>query len=303
MEYRRKRKRRRSSTSTGSGTAKAITVLAAVAVLVYLISASAAGTWIAERVLAPAFTWFDELVTRAAKPKEPLEKGKTPQPTGSSLQASSVTGEIKLPSIECFALQMGVYSDKNNASSQAQLLQQRGAGGYVMEDSGRYRVLAAAYADEASLKQVRTQLTAEGLESASYTFSAPESILRVTASKAQLDGISEGFAALKGLQEEMGTASLAFDQKQAGIAEGKAAVNALLAKLREANDAFVAVADSENYVLDAAKTCFAEYDRVLSSLSEYETDRFVDFSSKMKYTHLSMTHAYVGLVAQVSGMA
>lgn len=75
MEYRRKRKRRRSSSSTGSGTAKAITVLAAVAVLVYLISASAAGTWIAERVLAPAFTWFDELVTRAAKPKEPLEKG------------------------------------------------------------------------------------------------------------------------------------------------------------------------------------------------------------------------------------
>lgn len=303
MEYRRKRRKRRSSSSATSGTAKAIAVLVAVAVIVYLISASAAGTWLAEKVLAPAFTWFDGLITRAAKPKEQVEKENTPKPTGSIASASSVTGEIKLPSVECFALQMGVYSDKNNASTQAQALQLRGAGGYVMEDGGRYRVLAAAFADEASLKQVREQLTAEGLESASYVFSAPESTLRVTASKAQLDGIAAGFEALRRLQQEMCAASLAFDQQQAEISEGKSTVNTLLTQLREANDAFMAIADSDDYVLDAAKACFSTYDRVLSGLSEYETDRFVDFSSKMKYTHLSMAHAYVSLARQVLGMA
>jgi hypothetical protein len=48
-------------------------------------------------------------------------------------------------------------SSKTNADTQATALQQRGAGGYVMEDGGRYRVLAAAYTAEESLKQVREQ--------------------------------------------------------------------------------------------------------------------------------------------------
>lgn len=71
MEYRRKRRassrrkasgraaaRRSSSTSSDAG--RAIVSLLMVGAIVYLVSASAAGTWIAENVMAPMISAFQE---------------------------------------------------------------------------------------------------------------------------------------------------------------------------------------------------------------------------------------------------
>ena len=303
MEFRRRTRRRRSASGDGGGTAKAIIVLLVVAAVVYLISASAAGTWIAQQVLAPAFTAFDDFLQGAAAAKTP-EAANTASPQASSIvSADTVTGEIQLPAMECFALQMGVYSNEANADAQATALQHRGAGGYVMEDGGRYRVLAAAYSAEESLKQVREQLTAEGLESAVYVFPAPDSTLRVTASQAQLDGIAAGFSALDALQRDMASASLTFDQQQQSVQTGRDTAAALLTRLRDASTAFLAAASADNAVLQATKDCFDAYDEALSVLAEYKTESFVDFSSKMKYTHICMAHAYARLAQQVSNMA
>ena len=205
--------------------------------------------------------------------------------------------------MECFALQMGVFSTEANADSEAEKLQNRGAGGYVMEDAGKYRVLAAAYTQRESLDQVREQLKAEGLDSALYTFLAPMSTLRVTATEAQLERIKDGFTALNSLQKEMAEASLAFDKDQRKPEEGKATAAALLTELKAAKDVFLAEDTGSNSVLSAMEACFTKYEDALTELSNYETESFVDFSSKMKYTHLYIAHAYATLAQQVSAMA
>lgn len=304
MEYRRRRRKRRfAAAGGGNGTARAIAALLVVAAVVYLISASAAGTWIAQNVMAPAFAAFDNMIQRTASAKTPDAAQTSSTPRTSAGNEKSVTGDVELPAMECFALQMGVYSDKNNADTQAQALQQRGAGGYVMEDAGRYRVLAAAYETPESLKQVRDQLTAEGLESASYTFSAPGSTLRVTATQSQLDGIASSFETLNTLQQEMASAVLVFDQQKLSADKGRETANELLKKLQTANEAFLASDGEDNPVLQATQECFTKYDEAISALAAYNSQSYVDFSAKMKYTHICMAHAYATLAQEISTMA
>lgn len=303
MEYRRRRRKRRFAAAGGSGTARAIAALLVVAAVVYLISASAAGTWIAQNVMAPAFAAFDNMIQRTASAETTPNTAQTSAPRTSGANEKTVTGDVELPAMECFVLQMGVYSDKNNADAQAQALQQRGAGGYVMEDAGRYRVLAAAYETQESLKQVRDQLTAEGLESAAYTFNAPESTLRVTATQSQLDGIASSFEALNTLQQEMAAAVLTFDQQKLSADKGRDTANTLLTRLQTANEAFLASEGEDNPVLQATQKCFAEYNEAISELSAFNSQSFVDFSAKMKYTHICMAHAYATLAQEISAMA
>lgn len=313
MEYRRRRRRRSSSfgmgsarggSASGSGAAKMVAALIVIAAIVYVVSASAVGTWIAERVIAPAFAAFDNLVQGSAlapTPSPSQDPGSVSIPQ-TQRGEQTVTGEVSIPALECFALQMGVYSELGNAEKEAATLQQRGAGGYVMEDSGKYRVLAAAYAAQESLKQVREQLAQEGMESASYVFSAPNSTLRVTAPQEQLDGITAGFAALKKLAEDMAEAALAFDQQQKTAQEGRDQATQLLQELHSARQAFEQVASVEHPVLDAAKACFGECETALQTLSAYNAESFVDFSAKMKYTHICIVHAYAKLLDQVSSL-
>ena len=303
MEYRRRRRRRRFA-AAGGGTYRAIAALLVVAAVVYLISASAAGTWIAQNVMAPAFAAFDNMILGAAEKNTPDTSDQPATPKTSGVSADTVTGDVELPVMECFALQMGVYSDKNNADLEAQALQQRGAGGYVMEDAGRYRVFAAAYDSMESLKQVRDQLTTEGMESASYTFNSPVSTLRVTATQAQLDGISAGFKALSQLEKDIASATLTFDQQKLTAQKGRDTATTLLSQLRSANDAFTVAAEGEdNPVLQATRSCFSKYEEALTALSQYSTESFVDFSAKMKYTHICIAHAYATLAQEVSAMA
>ncbi len=305
MEFRRRRRRRRYAAPEGGGAGKAILALIVIAAVVYLVSASAAGTWVAQNVVAPVFAWVDGQLKGSPATVTPGANAELPEQTEPINEASgeTVTADVELPAMECFALQMGVYSTQANADAEAELLQKRGAGGYVMEDEGKYRVLAAAYTKRESLDQVRTQLTADGLDSALYTFLAPMSTLRVTATEAQLARIKDGFAALNSLQTEMAEASLAFDKEQQKPEDGKNKAAALLTELKAAKDVFLKGETGSNPVLLAMEECFSKYEDAFTELSNYETESFVDFSSKMKYTHLYIAHAYATLAQQVSAMA
>lgn len=302
MEYRRRKSSRRRSRASGSGVsngmAKAIVALIIIAAIVYIVSASKLGTWFAQSVIAPAFSAFDKFILGQDNTADEATLDLT-QSSGTSGE-KSVTGEVEVPAVECFALQMGVYSDENNAQSEANSLKARGAGGYVMEDDGRYRVLAAVYSAKESLTAVREQLQAEGFESATYTFMAPNSVLRVTATQEQIDGLVAGFNALTELIEEMGEAAISFDQNNLSAAQGREMVKEILADFKEDSAPFLKVAEQNNPIISAAKTCYNTCEGALSELANYNTESTVDFSSKIKYTHISIVHAYAKLAEQVS---
>ena len=92
-----------------------------------------------------------------------------------------------LPALNCYMLQMGVYSSHENAQKEAERLRALGAAGYIFADSSsgetRYRVMASGYDSEQSAKSVKDRLTSEGVEAAMYTLSSPQASFRVTADK------------------------------------------------------------------------------------------------------------------------
>ena len=107
--------------------------------IVYLVSASAAGTWLAEKVMAPAF----EALASLGREQEDLTAPETEdlQQVSLSTAPSSRSEDISLPALTCYTLQMGVFSSAENAQKQSDTLKSQGAGGYVLQDGDRYRVL------------------------------------------------------------------------------------------------------------------------------------------------------------------
>lgn len=291
MEYARRRKRnqnmRARQRSGGSGAGKVIMALLIAGAVIYLISASAAGTWIAENMVAPVFKAFDSIM-----PGPQTTSGTSLVLSSDGTNEAGVTQEIEIPAMTCYALQMGVYNEKNNAQNQANQLKQRGAAGYILEDGVQYRVLAAAYESQESLKSVREQLKTENLDSTSYVFSFTPTSLRVTATKEQLKSISDGIVALSDLQKNLGVTALSFDKEQKTVEEGKRAVSEMKRDLQQAYDVLCAQAKDESPILRAIKECFTSCLEEMNALSSDTSEDFVDFSSKMKHAHLHVIDCY-----------
>jgi len=312
MEFTRRRKRRgrivpRDARKNGSSGGKVLLALVLAGVVIYFISASAVGTWIAKNWLAPAFSYIDTFLKNITEEKPAVNKEHQQEPSMQSEteplgqpSSAAFAEEIIFPGMTCYALQMGVYTERENANLQAEQLQMRGAGGYVLEDAGRYRVLAAAYTEKESLTAVREQLKAENMESAAYVFSTNDTAMRVNASREQLDGIKEAIQALYTLQQKMAEETLRFDKQQLTPQQGKEIAKELLNTLQTAQDRFFSLGEQEDPVMRAIFECFKTCTSVLENLNNANSETTVDFSSKMKYTHLNIVDAYSSLSHAIS---
>ena len=169
MEYARRRKRRRRNSSDAG---RALGALVMVGLIIYLFTASAAGKWLAEEVMAPAFSALSELPVFNSDSLDKLEQESTANEESLEVSLnggiSSVSENVELPAISCFALQMGVFSSEENASALSDSLKERGAGGYVYDDEGMYRVLASGYGTETEARTVKDRLISEGSDCAVY---------------------------------------------------------------------------------------------------------------------------------------
>ena len=297
MEYRRRKRRskgraqasRRTAQQAGSA-GRAVIALLLAAAIIYIVSASAAGTWIAQNVMAPIFDAFSPDATHGT--------GSTPEPGTSP--GPSVSDEITLPAMNCYMLQMGIYSSMENAKSHSESLQGQGAGGYILQDGDRYRVLAAGYDTEANAKEVRDRLKDEGLDCTVHEVSCTSASLRVTSTQAQLDKVKAGFEALVQMQKRMTETALTFDKQQQTISDGKKIVTEIRTNLENATSILNEQSTTSGDVLSLVKAC---YDNCLTALKELEslnTESFVTFSARFKYTQIQVTHEYVKLVGSLT---
>ena len=154
MEYRRRKKtgsmrsRPRSRAQSSSGAGGMIVSLILIAGIVYIIVTSNAGEWVAREVMAPLFSAVSSIGDKANDAPSGLNNGSTTAgginlSTGESTAAESANAV--LPALNCYMLQMGVYSSHENAQKEAERLRALGAAGYIFADSSsgetRYRVI------------------------------------------------------------------------------------------------------------------------------------------------------------------
>ncbi len=305
MEYRkrnRSRARRRSSAQpTPSGAGRVITALLIIGAIVYIVSASAAGTWIAKNIIAPV---FDMLSSGGSTPTDALDAHTAPSPDGdvtvlldddNAKPASASSEELSLPALNCYALQMGAFGEITNAQSEAAALKLKGAGGYIMQDGERYRVFASAYLDEASAKEVRERLTGEGVDCTVYAMCYPMQKFRVTAPQDKLDAIALGFSAISKAHESLSQAVLDFDRSAKSAKEGVEAALVIRQTLQGDMNDLSALGRGEP-VLGDIIACYEAIDARLNELCSGSEQSIVDFSAQMKYTQLYTSHEYAKLL-------
>ncbi len=293
MEYRRRRRNR--YTPQHSGTFPAyLLVVAIVGLSVYLFSASKAGAWVAENWIAPALSRAS-MESADTPAKQPSNAAPTTAPV-TEAAAQTVTRKVEIPAKTYYALQIGVYDSAENAERQAEELRRIGAAGFVLADGERYRVLAAAYPDDASLKKVAAQLRNEGVESASYTFACGARTLTATGDAAQLDALEGAAQALETYLTALYDAVIAFDQREQKIEDGKASLTTLTKALSAASSDLVEVGATSDEA-GALSGLLEKLAEAAQAAADAESAERTAFSAALKRLYLSAIQAYEGYVA------
>lgn len=305
MEYRRRTYRKkgkigRTRETRGGANSRGslggfIIVLLLIAASVYLISASAAGTWLAKEVFAPIFSAFGEKITPTMNPNQT----NTPQDSIFTMANSGNETDItvELPAISCYALQMGVFSTEQNASANATTIKAQGAGGYVYGEGGLYRVLASGYSDEASAKSVRDRLRNAGNDCALHIIEADKRTFIVTtdSTSEQETAVRKAFSSMLQAQRQLVDLAIAFDKDNM-------TPTAAADKLRNIKEELVrdfsilAEQTANNDALNKIVACYNTYIAAFNELEQASTQTNVAYSSLIKYSQLKLAIEYSTLL-------
>lgn len=284
MEYRKRQRRarnRRIRHDSYAGTVFCVVLL--FAAIVYLIGVSSAGTWMAKSIVAPVFRTLGITATDEIN-------GETEAHAAASTLVPPITDTIRFDTSTRYALQMGVYTNPENAAKQSAALQALGAGGYICTDNGKYRVLAACYPNESDLSSVRARLSDEGLESSVYLISRPAAEWIITADKKQIDTVRSTLETLLELGNRLYALIYAFDNEAQEIPVGKAGLASIRSDLETSMSEIQMYSDT-NQTSKQIAICLQNLLSAFDETGLYDGDDRTIFTAKLKHLHLTVEDA------------
>ena len=284
MEYRRRR-RDRYRPRKGGPLSAYLLIGGTAALLAYLFSASEIGGRIAGEWLAPALARASDADTGAKN--TPV----APSPSPTVPERVAVETEIVMPAVAYYALQIGVYTSRDNADKQSAELKRIGAAGYVREDGGRYRVLAAAYPDRESMEKVASQLRAEGIESAEYLIECAARTLTVTAGADDAAVVQSAAGAPGKALTMLYDAAIAFDRDGRTVEEGVAAAGPCLSLLTAELGSLDRAAYQNDAETRALCSLLQDLCAAVEPLQAYSGDERAGFSAALKGAFLTAAFA------------
>lgn len=283
MEYRRSRRRTNKKTSTGAG--KTVVILILLAAGVYFISISAVGSWLSKHIVEPVFSAFMS------------EKKESPANSDDSMSTMNINDDVKLPKLECFMLQMGVFDSESNANTLAESVRQKGGAGYVMRDGEKYRVLAAGYATQEEACSVRDRLKSEGYDCSVHeitTETTDFSVSVMSGTNNTIENLKSAFYALLSAHDDLLELELNFDKSSMTAENGKAAVSTILSQLQSSSSGL------KNLPTEITG-CIESYEAALEKLKNANTDSAEEFSSMIKYAQASCACEFMNMVKSLVG--
>lgn len=292
MEFRQARRKGKRAVSSASYLGSFLLVILVCASVIYLIGASSAGTWVAKNLIAPVFGGKGEATVAA-----------TDAPEDSHVSTSVVTETITFGDVDCYMLQIGVYSTEENAKKQSSYLQSIGAGGYILEDGGLYRVIAAGYLEESSLQTVRSQLVADGIDSVAYTHSSGNCSLLVTAPQSQIEALENVMKNLGKIQTSLADCALAYDKEQMSPSEGRQELQQIITDAQVALYDFTSIVTEQNALTGAIQDCYGNIITRMQALADDTEADFTGFTAQLKYTQLYAADRYKQLIHGISTLS
>lgn len=144
----------------------------------------------------------------------------TPTPLTDEYDKTVQTREITLPERAWYAIQTGVFSAREAADEKANLYNERGAPGFVVQNGEKWRVFIACYDNSEDAAAVRQRLgEQQRVETYLYTWTCPELRLRLTGKAGQLDVVEAGLTLLMQAAEQLRDTATLVDAGQLTIQE------------------------------------------------------------------------------------
>ena len=136
-----------------------------------------------------------------------------PDVVQSMAAAPRVTKEIEFEALTGWCVSMASCLSDQEARLAASVYGSRGAGAYVANLEGAWRVLGAVYESERDAQRIARRLSSEeGLAAEAIRLEAPSVKLRITAPQAQIDAIAAADALLREQTRQLGQVALQLDR-------------------------------------------------------------------------------------------
>lgn len=267
-----------------SGIAGRVFIIIIVCVVIYFVSAGTVGKWIAQNIVTPVLSLFEE--NDAAGTDIPqAEATGNPQDPG-----EKVNEKILLPDLSVYALQLGVYAEQANADDAAGLAKERGGAGYILND-GNMRVLLSAYKTREEAKSVSDNLlSTENYETYEYDLPAKGVTFDITALRENVDAIKAFFETTKSIHDAYYDLTLKYDKKEITADDVLAALSGLKADAVPKIEAIQAMNKEGDAVLENMKNFADGLSECLRVDLSGKSD--VEISSQLKYNYIWLSDLY-----------
>lgn len=200
-----------------------------------------------------------------------------------------------------YMVQMDAFSEKDDAEASAQSVKERGGAGYVIQDE-YYRVFAAAYNTQEQAQSVCEQLIKQDEKEAKvYPVSSGSVVFKITATRDQIDTVSEAFAYFPEICGELAEKTIDFDKGMLSTSQYKTFAAGIADKMEDLADSVnrIIAGTSENAVLKSYSQLLEEAREKLENISVKNTDSALAFSSEIKYNYIELAHMYIKYVASL----
>ncbi|MGE5494344.1 MAG: SPOR domain-containing protein [Burkholderiales bacterium] len=283
--------------------ANVILVLIILGIAAYLISAGAAGKWIAENIIDPVFNSggtnaappagsSDGISPLPSLPGDTISPVTLPAASGARAQQNLTASELSI-----FALQTGAFSDESNAKSAAGDIALRGGAGYIAYDGDLYRVLIAGYLSQSDADNVKTRLEGEGIAAKVYNIKSGSLSFNIEAEQSQIDAIKACFDAVPQAAQSLQQIVYDSDKGQnvdADITALKERINLVTQNLNKA-------VSSEAAAIKSLQTYMGTFCETINNIPLSSSVSSVEFLSKLKYTLIGVVVDYSAFLDSLSG--
>lgn len=268
-------------------------------IILYIAFAGTLGKFVSNWI-SPLFRGENETEVPGNNLDDPILT--LPEGTPNSVSdLEKINDSLKLNALTMYTVQIGAFSDENNAKSCANELKTMGGAGYILHDDF-YRVMAVGFQSEGDSKKVKSQLETSGVESHIYKLATAGADMNITATKENVAAIrsayeiwEEQYLSLEQLIIDLDSGVISSVDAYNRVKEIKTDMEGKLGRLREMN-----ANQNNNNILDGLVILYENacqsFDKILSQNSSEK----VAISAEIKYTYIELIMQYKTYMEQIT---
>jgi Sporulation related domain. len=265
-------------------------------IVAYLVSAGAAGGWLAKNVIEPV---FGKGGPATATPGASVSA--TPAATRGELQSETATDRVEetitAGEISLYTLQVGAYTDESHANASAGAIAAMGGAGYIAYDGELYRVLAAGYLNESDAKDVQATLEQQSVTSAVFLLKSGSLEFKIGATPAQVEVIKACFTAVPAAALTL--QQIVFDADRGENVDED--IKALAADVAEVYGNLEAAISPDDSAIQSLAAYMSEFCEKMNNIPLSTDVSAVEFSARLKYNLIGIVVDYSAFLKGISG--